>query len=99
MPASKTLSSTERVQRARLAAHESWASTANRAARTEAARSASPGSIDYWLERVDPDGTMSPEARRRAAESKRSAYMARLAYRASRARSRKAKAADDNEAA
>jgi hypothetical protein len=25
------------------------------------AHKASPASVDYWLERVDPDGTMTPE--------------------------------------
>jgi hypothetical protein len=86
LAASTTLTDGQRVMRARLAAHESWANTPDRSARTAAGHKASPASVDYWLDRVDPDRTMSPEARRQAAEAKRNAHMARLAFKASRTR-------------
>lgn len=97
MAASKSLTDEQRVMRARVAAHESWANTENRAARATQGHKASPASVDYWLERVDPDGTMTDETRRQAAESKRDAYMTRLALNASKARTRKG--AGPNEAA
>lgn len=89
MAASRTLTPEQRTMRARLAAHESWANTDDRSARTNAGHRASPASVDYWLDRVDPDGTLTAEARRAAAMSKRDAYMTRLAFNASRARARK----------
>jgi hypothetical protein len=79
LAASKTLTDEQRALRARLAAHESWANTENRSARTKAGHRSSPGSVDYWLDRVDPDGTLTPEARQAAAQSKRNAYKTRLA--------------------
>jgi len=85
--APRPLSPAQRTLRARLAAHESWANTEDRSARTKAGHQASPASVDYWLERVDPDGTMTVAARHAAAKSKRDAYMSRLAFNASRARS------------
>jgi hypothetical protein len=97
MAAAKTLTPEQRTLRARLAAHESWANTEDRSARTSAGHKASPASLDYWLDRVDPDGTMTDEARRKTADSARKAYMTRLAFAASRARSRKA--GDPGEAA
>lgn len=60
---------------------ESWARTKNRAARTANGHAASPGSVDYWLARVDPDGEMSAEDREKAARNKQRAYMRRLAKR------------------
>jgi hypothetical protein len=80
------LTRSQRTLRARLAAHESWAATPDRAARTAAGHRSSPASIDYWEPKVDPERTMTPEARRAAARSKRDAYMVRLAYNAAKAR-------------
>jgi hypothetical protein len=89
LAASTSLTPEQRTLRARLAAHESWSNTEDRSKRTSSGYRASPASVDYWLDKVDPDGTMTPDARRRAAESKRDAYMARLAFNASRARAAK----------
>jgi hypothetical protein len=85
--------------RARLAAHESWAKTPDRSARTSAGHRSSPGSVDYWLDRVDPEGTMTPDARRKAAQAKRDAYMARLAFESSRARAARQEGGPDAPAA
>ncbi len=57
---------------ARAAAHESWARTTNRAARTAAAREAAMAKIER---EVDPDGVMSPGDRRKAAENRRKAQL------------------------
>ena len=86
MAASKNLSPAERSARARLAAHASWAKTADRTARTAAAKKASPASVDYWLKQVDPDGAMDPEARRLAAESAYKAHMAKMSFEGLKAR-------------
>lgn len=71
--------------RASLAAHESWARTPDRAARTAAAREAR---WQRYLERArelqGPQAT--PEAVERAAEHLRQADMARMSLKASRAR-------------
>jgi hypothetical protein len=86
LAASRTLTPEQRTLRARLAAHESWSNTENRSARTKAGHRASPASVEYWEPRVDPEGALTPEARRAAAKSKRDAYMTRLEFNASRAR-------------
>jgi hypothetical protein len=99
LAASRTLTDEQRTLRARLAAHESWANTEDRTARAEAGHRASPASVEYWEQRVDPDGTLTPEARRAAAKSKRDAYMTRLAFNASRARARKTGGTGDDRAA
>ena len=61
-----------------IAAHISWAKTADRRARTQPGR-------DKFLERfereVDPDGTLPPAERRQRAEHAKKAYMLRLAKR------------------
>lgn len=69
--------------RARLAAHASWAATANRAERTAPARRAF---ADRWEREVDPEGVMEPAERAKAAESARKAHFTRLAYRSAQAR-------------
>lgn len=75
----------DRVLRARLAAHESWANTSDRSARTANARHAFH---DRFEQQVDPDGTLSPIERRRRAESARSAYFTRLALKSAQSRRR-----------
>lgn len=87
MAASKRLTPEQRSLRARLAAHAGWANTTDRTARTAHGAKASPGSVEYWLSRVDPDGVMTPDNRQKAATSARAAHMARLAF----SRSKKAK--------
>lgn len=75
--------SKQRVLRARLAAHESWARTVDPAARTAAARRAQ---LDRFDRQVDPDGTLAPADRARRAEHARKAYYTRLALQSVAAR-------------
>ena len=81
-----TLTPAQRSLRGQLAAHESWAQTADRAARTAPAR-------DTFLERferqVDPDGILDPAERARRAEHAKKAYFLRLALKSAQARSAK----------
>jgi hypothetical protein len=68
---------------ARIASHESWANTADRAGRTAPARKAFS---DRFERQVDPDGTMDPTDRARRAEHAKSAYFARLSLKSAQAR-------------
>lgn len=79
------MSTAERTLRARLAAHESWAQTADRAARTAAARQAF---ADSFERQVDPDGVLDPAERSKRAESARKAHYTRLSLKAAEARRR-----------
>lgn len=82
MPAPTT---NERAIVARIAAHESWARTADRSARTAPARAALMARFEA---EVDPDGTLPPDERARRAEHKRRAYFQRLALASARSRRR-----------
>lgn len=73
----------QRVLRARMAAHVSWARTADPSARTAPARAAM---VARFEREVDPDGVLPEAERRRRAESARSAYFTGLALKSSRAR-------------
>jgi hypothetical protein len=73
----------ERVLAARIAAHESWAATPDRSARTAAARQAF---IEKFDRQADPDGVLEPAERTSRAESLRSAHYSRLALKAAQAR-------------
>lgn len=64
-----------RSRNGRIGAHESWARTKNRAARTENARVAA---FERFLKQVDPDGEMSYEDRLKAAENAQHAHMLRM---------------------
>ncbi|UQE74636.1 hypothetical protein MYK68_18275 [Gordonia sp. PP30] len=77
------LTPTERALRAEIAAHESWARTPDRAARTAPARKAA---LDRFEKQVDPDGTLPPAERARRAEHARKAYFKRLALKSAQAR-------------
>ena len=77
---------------ARLAAHESWARTADPSARTEPARRAL---LDRFERQVDPDGVLSPEERARRAGHARKACFARLA-RSAQARRRTLAVGDEH---
>jgi hypothetical protein len=77
------ISASERRQRARLAAHTSWARTEDPSERTRAGRVAF---LDRFEREVDPDGALSPEDRKRRAEHARKAYFAGLALKSARAR-------------
>jgi hypothetical protein len=79
------LSKEQRQLRARLAAHTSWANTADRKERTAPARAAL---LSKFESQVDPDGTMDPQERARRAESARKAHFTRLAYLSAQARKR-----------
>lgn len=76
---------------ARLAAHESWANTADPSARTAPARRAL---LDRFERRVDPDGLLSPAERARRAGHARKAYFTRLALRSAQARRKTPSVAD-----
>lgn len=80
---------------ASVAAHESWAATPDRSARTAPARRAL---MEKFEREVDPDGTLPPEERAKRAESLRKAYFRRLALKSAKAR-RNAVAAREEAAA
>lgn len=65
------------------AAHESWANTSDRSARTAPARAAL---LARFEQEIDPDGTLTPGERARRAEHKRKAYFQRLALKSAHAR-------------
>lgn len=73
----------ERRLAAAHAAHESWANTADRAARTAPARKAL---LVKFEREVDPDGILDPAERARRAEHKRKAYYVGLSLKSARAR-------------
>ncbi len=78
--------STDPVSRsliAQIAAHESWARTPDRAARTANARKAQ---LDRFEREVDPDGILPPAERALRAASARKAYYLRLALKSAQAR-------------
>lgn len=79
------LSTESRALRAKIAAHVSWANTADPAARTANARKAA---LDRFDRQVDPDGVLSPGERERRAEHARRAYFLQLSYKAAAARKR-----------
>jgi hypothetical protein len=74
---------TDRALIARQAAHLSWASTADRSARTSHARAAA---WDRFERNVDPDGVLTPDERARRAEHARKAYFQALALKSVRSR-------------
>ncbi len=79
----------ERSLHASIAAHESWARTPDRTARTEQARRSFRQSFEAV---VDPDGKLDPAERTRRAEHAYRAHMARLALRSAQSRRLKAEA-------
>lgn len=76
----------ERSLQARIAAHESWARTPDRAARTAKARAAMESKFSRL---VDPDGLLSPEERAYRADQARKAHYTRLALRSAQSRRRR----------
>lgn len=68
---------------ARAAAHQSWANTPDRTARTEKARAAAMAKFER---QVDPDGVLPVQERRQRAESARKAYFLMLAAKSAVAR-------------
>jgi hypothetical protein len=77
----------QRRRRARIAAHASWANTADRTARTS---SGTKAFLDRFEHQVDPDGVLPEETRAAMAKHARTAYMLQLAERSAAARRRKA---------
>jgi hypothetical protein len=87
VPQSNSLTPAELSLRGQIAAHESWARTVDRSARTAPARKA----MDDKFEReVDPNNELAPAERARRAEHARKAYFARLALKSAQARRRRA---------
>jgi hypothetical protein len=80
-----TTPQSERVLRARLAAHSKWATTPDRSEATAAARQAFN---DRFAREVDPDGVLDPIERAVRAESARKAHYTRLALRSAQSRRR-----------
>ena len=78
-----TVSHPERHLAASIAAHESWANTPDRAARTAPARAAL---LARFEAEVDPSGVLPADERARRAEHKRKAYFQRLALKSAQAR-------------
>ncbi|MGH9151355.1 MAG: hypothetical protein ACRD03_02890 [Acidimicrobiales bacterium] len=67
---------TDQATYGRIGAHESWARTEDRSARTAKARAAFMAGFER---QVDPDGVLSPDERARRAEHAKKAHFARLA--------------------
>jgi hypothetical protein len=82
--------SSERSAIASIAANARWSREKNRSLATAAARAAGPGSLDYWMRRVDPDGEMTHADRVKAAENAKAEYYGRSMRNARAARRRKA---------
>lgn len=68
---------------AKIAAHESWARTADRSARTRMARNAME---EKFLRIVDPEQTLPEAVRRKMAESAKRAHFRRMALASANAR-------------
>lgn len=79
---------TERTLQARIAAHESWSRTPDRAARTAKARDALLNKFDRL---VDPDGLLTEEERAWRAQQARKAHYTRMALKSAQSRQRRAK--------
>lgn len=88
------LSPAARSIRARMAAHISWANTADPSARTAPARSEF---LERFERQVDPEGVLPEDERIRRAEHARRAHMQRMAFLSAKARQAKAaqKVSDD----
>ncbi len=80
----------DRALIARIAAHDSWAKTADRSARTSNARAAF---ADRFEREVDPDGALPPAERARRAEHARKSHFLRLALKSAQARRKRGAAA------
>jgi hypothetical protein len=80
---------TERRLRAQIRAHNSWANTPDRPARTLAARR---GLEDRFVRQADPEGKLSPQELHLKAEHLRKAFYAELALKSVQARRRRQEA-------
>jgi hypothetical protein len=70
---------------AQIAAHESWAKTPDRAARTAPARKAL---LRRFEKLVDPEGVYPDDVREKMAESARKAHYRRMALKSAKVRAR-----------
>ncbi|QCY47526.1 hypothetical protein GcLGCM259_1808 [Glutamicibacter creatinolyticus] len=77
---------TERRIAAQIAAHESWANTTDRSARTAKARAALMAKFE---QEADPEGKLLPAERAKRAEHLRKAHFKRLALASAKARRNK----------
>ena len=78
-----SLNAAERRLRGQLASYESWANTKDRSARTAPGNATNMARFEKL---VDPDSTMAPEARAKAAEAAKQAHFARMAFLSAKAR-------------
>lgn len=78
----------ERRLAGKIGAAVSWANTTNRTRRTDAGRAAADA---RFLELADPDGVMTPKARRAKAEQLRKEFYARIQLRSAQVRAAKKK--------
>lgn len=81
-----TLTPAERRLRSQIGAHESWARTENRSARTLPARMAL---LAKFEQQVDPDNRLTPAERAKRAENARKAHYAKLALKSAQSRRRR----------
>ena len=81
------LNEKQRTRRARIAAHASWANTADRQGRTALATASF---LARFEKQVDPLGVLEPEIRTTMAQHARRAYMLQLAEKSARVRRRAA---------
>jgi hypothetical protein len=77
------LNEKQRMRRARIAAHASWANTADRQGRTAPATASF---LARFEKQVDPLGVLEPEIRPTMAQHARRAYMLQLAEKSVKAR-------------
>ncbi len=80
------MTSAEHRLRSQIGAHESWARTVNRSARTLPARMAL---LDKFEREVDPDAILLPAERAKRAENARKAHYRRMALKSVQARRRR----------
>ncbi|MFJ2029463.1 hypothetical protein [Streptosporangium sp. NPDC087985] len=82
-----------RRRAASIAADVQWAMTPNRTERTEAARRASPMSLDYWVAKTKAEGIVRDQDVQKAAENAYRAHMKQMSLKAARSRQARAAAA------
>jgi hypothetical protein len=81
-----SLTTNERRLRSQIGAHESWARTQNRSARTLNGRLAAENRFE---KQVDPTGKLPPALRAKMAQSARQAHFQRMALKSVEARRRR----------
>ncbi len=83
------LTPSQRSLQARMAASAKHAKTDGRDA-TAAARVASPGSDDYWISNVDPNGDLSAKEREKRARNAKREHFTRMALKSAKVRADRA---------